>query len=266
MIYDLQRAGIVKRVSAYVFDLMLIIVLAVGCLIPLVSITGFESKLNDLSERRDEIRAEFNMDELEEKHKITFDQYEYLVDEEKAALPAEVQDVFGKFATTYYSDPERNELTAFLISLSLVIVSFSILIPFILLEFVVPLLFKNGQTVGKKIFSIAVVTKDGVRISPMVLFIRTILGKYTIGTMVPVLMLLMLFFRFAPIIPIMILLLIGSLQVVMMFTSKTRSIIHDLLASTVVVDFQSQMIFDSIEAKEEYKRRIQEENDARSDY
>ena len=118
MIYDLQRAGIVKRVSAYVFDLMLIIVLAVGCLIPLVSITGFESKLNDLSERRDEIRAEFNMDELEEKHKITFDQYEYLVDEEKATLPAEVQDVFGKFATTYYADPERNELTAFLISLA----------------------------------------------------------------------------------------------------------------------------------------------------
>ena len=107
---------------------------------------------------------------------------------------------------------------------------------------------------------------DCVRISTNVLFIRTILGKYTISTMVPVLMLLALFFGANPIIPLTVILLILLLQVVLLITSKTNSLIHDNLASTVVVDFQSQMIFDSPEALNEYKLRLHREEAEKAEY
>ena len=41
--------------------------------------------------------------------------------------------------------------------------------------------------------------------------------------------------------------------------AKTNSGIHDMLASTVVVDLASQMIFDSPEDVLEYKTKIHEE-------
>ena len=93
----------------------------------------------------------------------------------------------------------------------------------------------------------------------MILFVRAILGKYTIGTMVPILMVLALMLGAPPIMPLSVLLLVLLLQIVFLITTKTNSLIHDSLASTVVVDFQSQMIFDSLEAKNQYILRIQNE-------
>ena len=60
--------------------------------------------------------------------------------------------------------------------------------------------------------------------------------------------------------PMAVILLVLLLQVVLFITTKTNSFIHDSLASTVVVDFQSQMIFDSIEAKNEYILRLHAED------
>ena len=119
---------------------------------------------------------------------------------------------------------------------------------------------QNGQTLGKKIFALGVMRTDCVKISPMILFVRTVLGKYTIGTMVPILMLLSLLFGVPPLMPMAVILLVLLLQVVLFITTKTNSFIHDSLASTVVVDFQSQMIFDSIEAKNEYILRLHAED------
>ena len=65
------------------------------------------------------------------------------------------------------------------------ITTLSTLIAFLLLEFAVPLMLKNGQTLGKKIFGVAVVRVDGVKVSPVMVFARGILGKCTIGTLAP---------------------------------------------------------------------------------
>ena len=140
------------------------------------------------------------------------------------------------------------------------------LIAFVILEFIVPLLLKNGQTIGKKVFSIAVMRVDAVRITPLVLFVRSILGKYTIGTMVPLIMLLTLLFGATPLMPIAILLGVLIIQILLFIFTKTNSLIHDSLASTVVVDLQSQMIFDSVEEKTEYQLRLHNEAANKANY
>ena len=59
----------------------------------------------------------------------------------------------------------------------------------------VPLKLGNGQTIGKKVFGIGVMRVDGVQLTTIQLFIRTILGKFTLETMIPVYIVLMIFFN-----------------------------------------------------------------------
>ena len=80
-----------------------------------------------------------------------------------------------------------------LVNYTFIIISFSILIGFLIVEFLFPMIFKNGQTLGKKIFGIGVMRVDGVKVTTPILFVRSILGKFTIETMMPVLMVIMIY-------------------------------------------------------------------------
>ena len=151
-------------------------------------------------------------------------------------------------------------------SLTMVIVSMSILFSYLIWEFFIPLRLKNGQTFGKKIFGIGVMREDGIKVTAPLLFIRTILGKFTIETMVPVLIIIMLFFGTIGITGLLTLGLILLLQIILMIATRTNSTIHDVLAKTVVVDLSSQMIFDSEEALVEYKKKVHAEQAARQTY
>ena len=77
-------------------------------------------------------------------------------------------------------------------NLAIVMVVIGVLGANLILEFVVPLIIGNGQTLGKKIFSIGVMRYDGVRVSPLLMFVRTVLGKSTIETLIPLFLLFLL--------------------------------------------------------------------------
>ena len=272
MIYDIQKASLTKRLSAFLFDFVLMTIFVTGFMLLLSFILGYDGYAQGLQGRLSAINEKYHIAELEEKYKdsegfvVSYEQYQYMTEEERAVLPEEVTTAFDACLEETNNDDESIRLYATIMNLSLVILSCSILLSYLVLEFAVPLFLGNGQTLGKKIFSIALMRSDCVKISPTVLFIRTILGKYTISTMVPALMLLMLLFGAAPIMPLAVILLILLLQVVIMITSKTNSLIHDSLASTVAVDLQSQMIFDSPEALNEYKLRLHREEAEKAEY
>ncbi len=264
MIYDLQKASFTKRASAFLLDFIFIVILALGLALLLFNITGYDSYIDAASDKENYYLEMYNISELEKKYEVSFSQYEimsdYMLDDEIALLPDEVKEPFKLCHDAIENDEDIASYEAIMFSMVLTNVSLAILLAYIALEFIVPLLFKNGQTLGKKLFSIAVVREDCVQITPFMLFVRTILGKFTIETMVPLLMGLFLLLGFSPILPLSILALILLLEVVFFLTSRrTRSLIHDKLAVTVVVDLQSQMIFDSVKALEEYKRRIHKE-------
>lgn len=250
---DLQKASMLKRISALILDVILLAVCVTGIAFLMSAITGFDAhnaKMNGIYEDYEErYGIEFG---------IPYEEYEKLDDEKKAA--------YDEANKELAKDTDANRTYGLIINLTLLITSISILLGYILLEFVMPLIFKNGQTIGKKIFGIAVMRTDGVRITTLMLFVRTVLGKYTIETMIPVLIIIMTLFGMAGLVGLIVLLLIVVLQIVLVCATKTRSCIHDLFACTVAVDIQSQMIFDTPEALLEYKKRLHSDTVANSEY
>lgn len=257
MVYDLQKASMWKRASAYIFDFILLGILAVGIGFLLSFFLGYDAQIEQLDQTFSEFRVKY-----EEKYGIDFDisaeDYEKLSDEDK--------ETYKKADKEFANEPEVIRLYSLVVSLSLVIITFGILGAYLLLEITVPLIFKNGQTLGKKVFGVAVMRVDGIKLSPLQLFIRTILGKFTIETMFPIFLVMMILLEALGIVGTAVLIMLAVLQIVVLVTSKTNSAIHDLIAGTVTVDMASQMIFNSPEELMEYKMRIHAEKAEKATY
>lgn len=163
-------------------------------------------------------------------------------------------------------DEEVSNAYAVMMSLSIMIISLGLLGGYLIVDFLFPLIFKNGQTLGKKIFGVAVMHSNGVRVNAQYMFIRTVLGKFTIETMVPVLMILMLFMGTIGIVGPIVLLGIAILEIVLLIKTENRQAIHDLLAKTVTVDIKSQQFFDNEEALLDYKKKLAEEEAVKGKY
>lgn len=240
---DIQKASMWKRISAYLFDALLLSIVIV-CIAWLMSVLfGY----TEYSEQFNDIRSQYELE-----YGVDFESdLDSLTPEEKAA----VESAYEKFTM----NEDANYAYMMMIVLALAIISISILAGYFILEFIIPLIFKNGQTIGKKAFGIAVMRADGVRLIPAALFVRSILGKCVVETMVPLLILVMIFFGSAGLLGIIAVALIGLFQIILIAATKTRSAIHDLLAYSVAVDFTSQRIFDSPEALLDYKKKIHAE-------
>lgn len=244
--YDLQKANMWKRMSAALFDFIILGIVAVGAALLLSVVLGYETYSDQFTAITEEYQAEYGLD---------FD----ITAEEYAALPEEKKQAYEAANEAYGKDPEVAAVYGMIVNLSLLITTFAILLAYLILEFLIPLLLKNGQTLGKKIFGVGVMREDGVKLPPLLLFTRTVLGKYTVGTMIPVFVIMMIYFNMLSIFGVVV---IGGLllvQGVLFFGTAAHTPIHDKLAHTVTVDIASQMIFDSPEALLEYKKRIHAE-------
>ena len=248
MIYDLQKADIWKRASAALLDFILTVILATGFVFLLSLVVGFQNYSDQYAARQEVFESKYGVsfDEID-----TTEKYEALSEEDKAVFDT----AFGEFA----KDSEALYLYNMLFNLTILTISIGILLSFAILEFIVPLIFGNGQTIGKKVFGIAVMRLDHVKVTAPFIFTRNILGKYTVETMIPIILIILIVFNLVGIMGPIVILIVFLSNVIMMIATKTNSGIHDMLASTVVVDLASQMIFDSPEAVLEYKTKIHEE-------
>ena len=246
MLCDLQKASVLKRVSAYLLDLILLVILITGVAFVLSGILGYNSWNDRLTASYAKYEAEYGIS-LE------------ITEAEYAALPEAERENYDAALAALNTDEEALTAYNMLVNLTLIIVTFSILLSYLGLEFGVPLLFGNGQTVGKKVFGIGLMKTNGVKINAVSLFIRTVLGKFAIETMIPVLMILMMFMGTIGIVGPVVVIGIWLVQLVMMITTGTNSLIHDSLAHTVAVDLSSQMIFSSESELIDYKKRLHEE-------
>ena len=256
MIYDLQKASSLKRFMAFLLDLIILIILVTGFMWIISSITDYDSYSDKMANEIAKVEEAFGIPDIVKQYDVDLDKFTVMSEEEKNNLPQNVVVALENCIKSINSNPEISEAYVMMMNLTLLMVSISFLLSFVILELIVPIIFKNGQTIGKKIFSIAVMRIDGVKVTPLIMFVRSILGKYTVETMIPVVIILMAFYGVANIIMLMVIPLILIFELVLVIATKTNSMIHDILSSTVLVDLQSQMIFDSVEAKDEYKMRL----------
>jgi len=135
--------------------------------------------------------------------------------------------------------PTYFEMMQELFNLQIQIFVVALMVVLILLHLIVPLLFKNGQTLGKKLFSIGLATKDGYRIKYwqhlvrfVVFAIETLFGFYTVfvGYLIP--------------------------YTFIVFSKNNRAP-HDYAASTMIVDLKTSLIFNDKQEADAYDEKIE---------
>lgn len=253
MVTDLQKASLWKRISAGLFDMILVAIVAVGAAALLSMAFGYNTHNQNLTDAYSRYEAQYGVE-----FQMTQADFDALSREEQDAYDAAYQALISDEEVIYHYNMVLN--------LSLLITTFSILLAVLLMEFAVPLLLKNGQTLGKKIFGVALMRSDGVKLSAVQLFIRTVLGKFTIEIMIPVYILMMIFFNTIGIVAVAVLgaILVG--EILSMAISRTNALLHDTVAGTVAVDMASQLIFDTPDEKLAYIKRLHAEQAARQEY
>ena len=251
MIYDIRNASLMKRISAWLLDIIMFMVVVTGCLY------GWSFVFNP-SVPMEELNGIIEQYEREYGGNLS------MTEEELAKLTAEeqkeAQAIAEKINEALNKDERAFKLLEMTTTYIFAMISLSVLCAYLLLEFVIPLLLKNGQTLGKKCFGIALVRKDGVRVTPLMMFVRTILGKSTVETMIPAFLMVLAMMGAGGLTTFLATALLLAQGIIPLWTANRVSI-HDMIACTVAVDMSSQMIFDSPEEREAYIARIQEENE-----
>ena len=253
MRFELQRADFWKRISAFLFDIIIFGILLMGVATAMSAILDYDKYLDIV----EQVEMEYV-----ERYGINPD----ITDEEFAALTDEEKEPYLECDRKRQQDERLIIAYNILIDFAVAIISVSILVASVVLELVVPIFLKNGQTLGKKIFGLAVIHTNGVRLRGQAHFIRSIIGKCAMETMIPAYLILMVLFGNLGIVGAAVLGLILILQIAVIASTKTRSAIHDLISDTVVVDFQSQMIFENADELIAYKTRLHEEEVNKKEY
>ena len=253
MVTDLQKASFGKRIIAAIFDGILLSILAVGLAAVLALATGYNGYIEEISNISTKYEKKYNIE-----FQISEEEYNTLTETEQETWQTANKE-FGK-------DQDAQKCYGMIINLSMLILSISVLLSVIVIEFIVPIMFGNGQTLGKKIFGIGVMHVDGIKISNVQLFARSVLGKFAIELMIPLSIVLMVLLNSIGIVSIGILFVILVIEVISLISTRTNALIHDLLAGTVTVDITSQRIFENSEQLLEYKKKIEAERAARADY
>lgn len=250
---EIQKAGILKRIAAALLDIILIGILVTGAAALLAGILGYDGYVKTVDECYARYEADYGI-----RFEITQDEY--------LALTETQRQNYDAAAKALSADKTFQQAYSMQMNLMLLITTFSLLFGVMLAEFIAPLLLKNGQTVGKKVMGVAVMRTDGVQIGKLQLFIRALLGKYTVEIMIPVYILIMMLFGTADIFTLLILAALAIGQIVSLAVSRTNALLHDRIAGTVAVEISSQMIFRTKEDLVEYTKKIHAERANRSQY
>ena len=254
---DIQKASLWKRIAAGILDVILLVVLATGVCWALSAALDYSQWF----ERSEEIRAEYTQkfdlpEELTQEYldQLTPEEYEAYLEKVRLADEAVKQ------------DKEAFRVFSLVVNLSLLIASGGILLSMLLLEFIVPLILGNGQTVGKKVFALCLIRNDSVKINTLQLFTRFLLGKFAVGVMIPVYSVIMILLNVVN--PPLLLLAIAILvaQVICVAATRNNCLLHDLMAGTVVVDIASQTVFATVDDLIAYKNKLHAEEVSKQDY
>ena len=252
-ITDLQKASLWKRISAALFDFILLGIVIIGSATIFSSVFGYDAYSNTFTAKCEEYSQKHGV-ELP----VTKETYDKMSQEDQKNYMAAQKELNADAdAVRAYNMTQH---------LPLLIVTLGTLVGVLFMEVAIPLLFDNGQTLGKKIFGVALMRIDGIKLSHFQLFTRSVLGKFTIELMIPIYVFIMIWLGKGGIFGLAMLLLLLTSQILCLVITRTGSLLHDVLAGTVAVDMASQMIFETKEAQLQYIKEKHAKKAAESTY
>lgn len=276
-IYEIRRAKVFKRIAAFIFDALIFLILWSGIFILSETLsTGYQATTKIYAEKCFEHNLSHEI-ELEDGTKgyqvwtlTDFLKSEYAptncrIPEDSDMSKLEISedcsksydDFMAKNNEAFGKDKEAIKAYSDLLIYRLSFYSIATLLSILILNFAVPMLFKNGQTIGKKIIHIAVLSNNGIRIKNWQIFARAVLGVFAIEIM-PFMLYLAAPGAFGYAFTLAA--IVGIINLFLFVLTKNRTMIHDFIAGSIVIDLDTTVVIGSLE---ERKKRIEEERLAR---
>ena len=258
MYYDIQKAPVTKRIGAFLLDFMLLVILIVFATSLLTHAMNVNKHIENIKVITDEI--EENKEYYEEKYQLKLD----ITDEEFNTMTEEEKIACNEAWSKMYNETGLTKLENKVVSLYILAITCGALIAILLTEVLVPALMKHGRTLGKRAFGLAVMRKNCVKIHPVQMVARALLGKFTICLMFPIYAIVFYGLNSMP--GKVILVVVLGAQLIAMGVSKNNAAIHDLIVGTTVVDYDSQMIYENEEELQAAIEKDKAEQAARKTY
>lgn len=250
-VYGINKAKLVKRIAAACLDFVIFALVAVG----FATLSSLMFNYDSYREQLDQKYEEYGV-------YVTYDTS--VPEEDRTGIFCEIKEEGDSCYLAweaFYADEEAEALLHKCSSITIATLSIGLFGGVMVAYFLIPLLLKNGQTFGKKFMRLALVNKDGIRVPKINLFIRALFGIYVVEYMVPLYGIIYIFSGLPGSIvatAIVIGILVGNMFLVA--TNKYGLTFHDMIGKTVVVEFDGQAIFDTVEELEEYKKKEQQKN------
>lgn len=216
----LQKAPFFKRLLALMLDWMFIVIIIFTCVIPM----SFLLKVDEYSEKFDQYYSEY-----EKKYGVDFD----LTEEQFNAMTEEELKLYEEAYNALTSDEEANKAHDALFKRMLGSIELAILAGYLVMDVLFPLMLKNGQTLGKRVFGLAVRRTAGEPASMLTILSRTVIGKFTVQTAIPALAVCSILMGSLNLIGILYIVAILVANIVLLI--KKNKALHDVLADTIVV-------------------------------
>jgi uncharacterized RDD family membrane protein YckC len=225
-LFSIQNAGIFQRLIAFLVDAILVFFLhftfSLAVISPVSNQFGYQQLVTDYNAQL----VEFHLGEysLEDGSFIMYNMDE--IDE------ADLQ--------AFYDDPEAKEISTRKFIFDFVQVSVGLLLAELVVLMLMPLLLKNGQTLGKKLMRLGLVDNQGLKVKPINVVMRFLIGWFVFET---ALSLIMTMFVGLP-----LFILISALMALL---TRNKRALHDIIGSTIVVNLDKMILFETTEERKE---------------
>ena len=243
---EFYKAKPIKRLAAYVIDLILLLAITVGVVVGMFSTMGYAAYEEQFDMYCQKYGQQFGVDLSASRA-------------DQAELPEAELEKYSAAWEALNADEQAMDAVKQKLRIELLAATVGFFVAYVILEVMIPLIFKNGQTVGKKLMGLCVMHKYHVRVGVMQIIYRTILGKYFIETIIPVIMLILSDYGVLGTTASLVLAIIAMTQGFIVLMSQANCGIHDKLFHTVVADFNEQHIFDTLDERITFEEAYEKE-------
>lgn len=217
----------INRIAAFIIDAILLVILLTGILYLSSVVFHYDAHLAALESEY--IKEGFLVLNPET------NKYEYL-----SETASNYQVVLESIKNNKIIISEQNFLNSYTSQAPIACIAIVLFIT----EFIVPLFLGNGQTVGMKVFKIALISNNNIKISPLQLFARCLIGKIAILGVIP--MFGVSFILFNPtggLLGTLIIIVILIIQITAIMKNKNHAGIQDIIAQVYPVNYSETVIY-----------------------
>ena len=226
-IYDSRPAKPVKRIAAWIVDMILMLVVATG-IAWLVSLCYGYDNYNSIIEQK-YVEYGLKYESSEEPGKYIYCDY---------PSDKDCQDKWEKCK----NDPEFYKAYEMRVKGGPIILATSLSLTLLIFEGILPICLKHGRTIGMRFFGVGYVTEDGIEPPVSSILVRFIFGKLILGGLIPLFSLMYIIngSGFGLVGIIALILYFGVNGYLLVFTKEKRYI-HDYIARMRPVDNDNQI-------------------------